>query len=56
MKMHFGANIAETINNVKIFVVRAEAAHMIDDVESMRKNYATVQNENGALVAEYQRR
>ena len=53
MKLHFGANIAEQINNVKVFVVRAEAALMIDDIESMRKSYATVQTENGALVAEY---
>jgi hypothetical protein len=56
MKLHFGANIAENINNVKMYVVRAEAAFMIDDIDSMRKNYATVQQENGALVAEYARR
>jgi len=42
MKIQFGANIAENINNVKVFVVRAEAALMIDDIDSMRKNYATV--------------
>jgi hypothetical protein len=42
MKLHFAANIAEGVNNVKSFVVRAEAAFMIDDIDAMRKNYATV--------------
>jgi hypothetical protein len=42
LKMHFGANISENIQNIKVFTVRAEAGLMIDDIESMRKNYAQV--------------
>lgn len=40
LKMHFGANISENIQNIKVFTVRAEAGLMINDIESMRKNYA----------------
>jgi len=42
LKTHFAANISENINNVKVFTVKAEASLMIDDVESMKKNYAQV--------------
>jgi hypothetical protein len=42
LKTHFAANISENINNVKVFTVRAEASLMIDDIDSMRKNYAQV--------------
>ena len=56
MKTHFAANISENIQNVKVFTVRAEASLMIDDVDGMRSNYAQVQSENGALIAEYKRR
>jgi hypothetical protein len=40
LKMHFAANISENIQNIKVFTVRAEAGLMIDDIDSMRKNYA----------------
>jgi hypothetical protein len=40
LKTHFAANISENIQNVKVFTVKAEAALMIDDIETMRKNYA----------------
>jgi hypothetical protein len=56
LKTHFAANISENIQNVKVFTVKAEAALMIDDIETMRKNYAQVIQENGALLAEYTKR
>ena len=40
LKMHFAANISENIQNIKVFTVRAEAGLMIDDIDTMRKNYA----------------
>lgn len=54
--MHFGANISENIQNIKVFTVRAEAGLMIDDIESMRKNYAQVMQENRSLLAEHKKR
>ena len=56
LKMHFAANISENIQNIKVFTVRAEAGLMINDIETMRKNYAQVMQENGALLAEYKKR
>lgn len=56
LKMHFAANISEQIQNIKVFTVRAEAGLMIHDIETMRKNYAQVMQENGALLAEYKKR
>ena len=32
MKTHFASNIAESINRLKLFIVKAEAALMITDV------------------------
>jgi len=40
LKMHFGANISENIQNIKVFTVKAEAGLMINDIQTMRKNYA----------------
>lgn len=37
-------------------MVKAEASLIINDIESMRKNYAMVQQENGTLVGEYIKR
>ena len=56
MKTHFSANIAESIANLKCFIVKGEASLMINDVESMRKSYAVVQQENGTLIGEYLKR
>ena len=56
MKILFAANMSENINNLKASIVRAEASHMIDDVEGVRRNYAAVLAENGALVGEYTKR
>lgn len=53
LKIMFAANMSENINNLKGSIVRAEASHMIDDVEGIRRNYAAVIAENGALIAEY---
>lgn len=56
LKTHFAANISESIQNLKVSVVKAEASLIINDVENMRKNYAMVQQENGTLVGEYIKR
>lgn len=56
LKVHFAANMSENINNLKASIVRAEASHMIDDVEGVRRNYAAVIAENGALIGEYTKR
>lgn len=56
LKTHFAANISESIQNLKVSVVKAEASLIIHDVENMRKNYAMVQQENGALIGEYIKR
>lgn len=56
LKIHFAANMSENINNLKASIVRAEASHMIDDVEGVRRNYAAVIAENGALIGEYTKR
>ena len=42
LKTHFAANIAESIGNLKVFIVKGEASLMIGDVEGMRKSYAVV--------------
>ena len=56
LKTHFAANISESIQNLKVSVVKAEASLIISDVQSMRKNYAMVQQENGTLIGEYIKR
>jgi hypothetical protein len=42
LRTHFNANISESINNLKVFIVKAEASLMIEDIDSMKKSYATV--------------
>lgn len=32
LRGHFSANISETINNLKVFIVKAEASLMIGDM------------------------
>ena len=56
LKTHFAANISESIQNLKVSVVKAEASLMIHDIETMRKNYSQVQQENGTLIGEYVKR
>ena len=56
LKNHFAANISESIQNLKVSVVKAEASLIINDIAGMRKNYANVQQENGTLVGEYIKR
>ena len=36
---HFAANIAESINNAKVYVVKAELALAMGDMSSTKKNY-----------------
>lgn len=43
LKSHFAANISESIQNLKVAVVKAEASLIINDVTTMRKHYALVQ-------------
>jgi hypothetical protein len=42
LKTHFAANISESIQNLKVSVVKAEASLIIDDIVNMRKNYSNV--------------
>lgn len=42
LRTHFSANIAESVNNVKINVVKSEYANMINDMASLKKCYSTV--------------
>ena len=56
LRTHFAANISESIQNLKVSVVKAEASLIIHDIENMRKNYAMVQQENGTLIGEYVKR
>ena len=42
LKSHFAANISESIQLLKVNVVKAEASLLIGDVTSMRKHYAVV--------------
>ncbi len=42
LKQHFAVNISESIQNLKVSVVNAEASLMIDDVYNMGKHYAMV--------------
>ena len=56
LKGHFAVNISESIQNLKVAVVKAEASLLIDDVTSMRKHYSLVQQENGSLIGEYIKR
>jgi hypothetical protein len=56
LKTHFAANISESIQNLKVSVVKAEASLIIKDIVGLRRNYAQVQQENGTLVGEYIKR
>ena len=56
LRNHFSANIAESINNAKVFVVKAEFSLMLGDMSSLKKNYSIVHQENGNLIAEYLKR
>lgn len=56
LKTHFSANMSENINNLKANIIRAEASQMIDEIDGLRRNYAAVIAENGALVGAYTQR
>jgi hypothetical protein len=56
LRTHFAANIAESINNAKVFVVKAELALNMGDMTGTKKNYTLVQQENGTLLGEYMKR
>lgn len=56
LRDHFSANIAESINNAKVFVVKGEFSLMLGDMASLKKNYTVVQQENGNLIGEYLKR
>lgn len=56
LRGHFSANIAESVNNAKAFVVKGEFSLMLGDMASLKKNYTIVQQENGNLIGEYIKR
>ena len=56
LRGHFSANIAESVNNAKVFVVKGEFSMMLGDMSTLKKNYSIVQQENGNLIAEYMKR
>jgi hypothetical protein len=56
LRSHFSANIAESVNNAKVFVVKGEFSLMLGDMDSLKKNYTVVQQENGNLITEYMKR
>ena len=39
LRTHFSANISESAMNLKAFIIKAEAALMLDDMEQMKKWY-----------------
>lgn len=45
--------MSESVALLKAGVVRAEASHMIDDTEGVRREYAGVLQQDGALVSAY---
>lgn len=56
LRSHFSANIAESVNNAKVFVVKGEFSLMLGDMDTLKKNYTIVQQENGNLITEYMKR
>ena len=56
LRGHFSANIAESVNQAKAFVVKGEFSLMLGDMASLKKNYTIVQQENGNLIGEYMKR
>jgi len=51
-KMNITADIADSVNNAKMFIVKAEDARMIGDMKFMKKYYADVMGENKNLMTE----
>ena len=56
MRSIFAANIAEAINNAKVFVVKGELAVSMADMASTKKYYTQVQQQNSILIEEYTKR
>lgn len=50
--MNITADIADSVNNAKMFIVKAEDARMIGDMKFMKKYYADVMGENKNLMTE----
>lgn len=50
--MNITADIADSVNNVKTFIVKAEDARMQGDMAYMRKYYADVMGQNNKLTLE----
>jgi hypothetical protein len=48
--------MSQNVGILKAAIVRAEASHMIDDVEGVRREYAQAMAQNGALIGEYNQR
>ena len=56
MRSIFNANIAEAINNAKVFVVKGELATSMADMASTKKYYTACQQQNSVLIEEYNKR
>ena len=48
--------MSQNVGILKAAIVRAEASHMIGDVEGVRREYAQAMAQNGALIGEYNQR
>ena len=48
--------MSESVAQLKAGIVRAESSHMIDETEGVRREYANVMQQDGALVSAYNQR
>jgi len=55
-RFNITADIADSVNNVKTLIVKAEDARMQGDMAYMRKYYADVMGENNTLNTELLKR
>ena len=55
-RFNITADIADSVNNVKILIMKAEETRMQGDMAYMRKNYADVIVENNTLNTELLKR
>ena len=55
-RFNITADIADSVNNVKILIMKAEETRMQGDMAYMRKYYADVMGENNTLNTELLKR
>lgn len=56
LRSQLSANIADVANNVKVSIVKAEDARVLHDMPLLKKVYASLQQDNGQIIAEYTKR